>query len=369
MPKIAALAVVCVVCLLVGKPALAEIIVSIEEVTPSDGNLSDGDVAVINWEIEATDGESGEYRVEVEGDGSPDSGDLVEDSSGQGDFSGDISGSTTVSADDDLDEGDGDYVIYVIAVDDADSENYDFASTTLSLDNPPDAPEGLSVDIGDQKLFLSWDSHPDNDIKKYYIYYDTDSGLEAGDYDGSGADDGSSPIEIGDQDDYTMKGLENGVTYYIRIGVKDDTGNVSPLSAEKNGTPQTVSGLAELTGEEGGCFVATAAYGSYDAPEVRVLRRFRDEILLSSAAGRAFVRLYYTHGPRAAAFVSGHPLLTSAARTALAPAVIGAKCILAVPAGARAPAVFAMALLCGVCVALFLRTIRRRTDGFSNGAN
>ena len=45
------------------------------------------------------------------------------------------------------------------------------------------------------------------------------------------------------------------------------------------------------------CYIATAVYGSYDAPEVRVLRRFRDEVLSTSVPGRAFVRGYYAVSP------------------------------------------------------------------------
>lgn len=45
------------------------------------------------------------------------------------------------------------------------------------------------------------------------------------------------------------------------------------------------------------CYIATAVYGSYDAPEVRVLRRFRDEVLSKSMPGRAFIRSYYAVSP------------------------------------------------------------------------
>lgn len=46
-----------------------------------------------------------------------------------------------------------------------------------------------------------------------------------------------------------------------------------------------------------GCYVATMVYGDYDAPEVMVLRKFRDQTLSRSAAGRAFIRWYYNWSP------------------------------------------------------------------------
>ena len=49
-----------------------------------------------------------------------------------------------------------------------------------------------------------------------------------------------------------------------------------------------------------GCYIATAVYGSYDAPEVMVLRRFRDETLRKSALGRWFIRVYYRLSPAVA---------------------------------------------------------------------
>lgn len=47
----------------------------------------------------------------------------------------------------------------------------------------------------------------------------------------------------------------------------------------------------------GGCYVATAVYGSYDCPEVWTLRRYRDFILSKTWYGPAFIRTYYAISP------------------------------------------------------------------------
>lgn len=70
-----------------------------------------------------------------------------------------------------------------------------------------------------------------------------------------------------------------------------------------------------------GCFIATAAYGSYSASQVQALRKFRNQHLLTNAVGRAFVRWYYTYGPIGAQFLNEHPGWKPVARIALIPAV------------------------------------------------
>ncbi|MBR2044104.1 MAG: hypothetical protein IJ946_07175 [Clostridia bacterium] len=46
-----------------------------------------------------------------------------------------------------------------------------------------------------------------------------------------------------------------------------------------------------------GCYIATAVYGSYDCPEVWVLRRFRDYTLAETKYGRTFIKIYYAISP------------------------------------------------------------------------
>ena len=49
--------------------------------------------------------------------------------------------------------------------------------------------------------------------------------------------------------------------------------------------------------QDGGCYIATAVYGSYDCPQVWTLRRYRDNALASTWRGRVFVRTYYIISP------------------------------------------------------------------------
>lgn len=72
----------------------------------------------------------------------------------------------------------------------------------------------------------------------------------------------------------------------------------APRPAKPSYRPTTPSSTASnRNSKSSNCFVATAAFGSFDAPEVQVLRWYRDHILSKYVAGRLFIRLYYQGGP------------------------------------------------------------------------
>ena len=48
---------------------------------------------------------------------------------------------------------------------------------------------------------------------------------------------------------------------------------------------------------EGACYIATCVYGSYNSPEVMILRKYRDNKLSKSIKGRIFVKIYYKISP------------------------------------------------------------------------
>jgi tetratricopeptide (TPR) repeat protein len=64
-----------------------------------------------------------------------------------------------------------------------------------------------------------------------------------------------------------------------------------------------------LENKGSGCFIATAAMGSYNHPKVMELRIFRDEWVLKKSWGKSFVEWYYKYGAKAAKLVDKSILL------------------------------------------------------------
>lgn len=76
-----------------------------------------------------------------------------------------------------------------------------------------------------------------------------------------------------------------------------------------NSSSEIVNEMETKEKPKSGCFVATAVYGTSLAPEINILRDFRDKFLLKYKLGKEFVNFYYQFSPPIANFISKHHLL------------------------------------------------------------
>lgn len=82
--------------------------------------------------------------------------------------------------------------------------------------------------------------------------------------------------------------VQNKIMSVHRLINAIDPSHQVPESAPSAGAKQSAGG---------GCYVATAVYGSYNCPQVWTLRRYRDDMLAQHWYGRAFIRSYYAVSP------------------------------------------------------------------------
>ena len=96
-----------------------------------------------------------------------------------------------------------------------------------------------------------------------------------------------------------------------------------PAVADSGDSPPLPMGDFSTVSPEsvGGCFIATAAYGSPMERHVNILRDFRDTYLLNSMIGHTFVKAYYRYSPPVADFIAKHKVLKAAARMSFLPMV------------------------------------------------
>ncbi len=101
---------------------------------------------------------------------------------------------------------------------------------------------------------------------------------------------------------------QQGMIEAIKFHITENKIDVKNNPNGFNSSRRYVEGLAKSFGvkskPESGCFVATACYGDYDAPEVLVLRQFRDSTLLTNPFGKLFVATYYATSPFFATIIS-----------------------------------------------------------------
>ncbi len=97
-----------------------------------------------------------------------------------------------------------------------------------------------------------------------------------------------------------VEAVQNLKSLYNEIAELDEDFVPAELPSTKATRPSAntqPAQSAQYSGGGGGCYVATAVYGSYDCPQVWTLRRFRDNTLAATWYGRLFVHMYYAISP------------------------------------------------------------------------
>ncbi len=238
-----------------------------------------------------------------------------------------------------------------------------FSSETISFeaDFERPVPPGLEEpEEGDSNITVKWaaiDASSDSTIE-YNVYWDdsTFSNATRTNATVAGPMSGTS---------YQITDLDNDVEYFFAVSSIDENDNESVISAVSSAMPVNVADFWETYQAAGGtedggfCFLATAAWGSYLAPEVRTLRTFRDSFLMTSAPGRAFVRLYYRVSPGLADTISASPVLRAATRVALVPLVVAARAMNAMSPVVGFVAVLMLLVLLTFMFGVAIRSWRR----------
>lgn len=219
--------------------------------------------------------------------------------------------------------------------------------------SPPDTaapapPLYFTATRGIDKITLSWKCPSEPDLAGIKIYYRTDGAYPAGPEDGtlllnkqaiSNTEDSFEQTNISSETSYWYAAFccdENNnyssvawarveppvnIPSYPATGssfIDTPASETSPVSS--TGNSSSVGGGGG--GKAGGCFIATAAYGSYLNPHVVALTNFRDKFLLPYPAGRIFVNAYYSFSPYLADIIFKNEVLKLFVRIALTPLII-----------------------------------------------
>ncbi|MBX2999216.1 MAG: CHRD domain-containing protein [Caldilineaceae bacterium] len=100
--------------------------------------------------------------------------------------------------------------------------NYGNMLTVPGTEAPPAPPTGLQVTVNGNTFNLSWNANTEADIAGYRVYYDFDSGYP---YEGTGATQGASGIDVGNVTSYSLSGLPANVNIYFTVLAYDGSGD------------------------------------------------------------------------------------------------------------------------------------------------
>ena len=125
-------------------------------------------------------------------------------------------------------------------------------------------------------------------------------------------------VMIYDTEKYYTFAYSNGIDNFdSQLSRFDETINSFEIFSKDSSTNESI--------EEGGCLIATATFGSEMAPQVQQLRELRNNSLLSTQSGTAFMvgfnQFYYSFSPIIADLEREHPVFKEAVKITITPMI------------------------------------------------
>ena len=251
------------------------------------------------------------------------------------------------------------------SIDDGETNDSDSIATTtpqtvvvnfyLTIDNvPPQKPIKATTQSGDSKIYITVTPSQKDMLGKSGEKIGTYITFATGFFKKEGKEikktvkfENNVPLDSSDKDyKYTISS-SNGYSlinndsndskyvYSLKIIPQDQAKNIDESQfITALGSAITTSGFWSNYKKHGGkedggyCFIATASFGSYFNPNVKILRKFRDTFLLTNKIGTEFVNLYYEYGSKFAKIITKYPILKPIVRVLLIPLVIFAYMLL-----------------------------------------
>ena len=211
---------------------------------------------------------------------------------------------------------------------------------TIIVEEAHAAEEVIEEEI--QLTINSLEIYKDEDYTRYRVTGDAPASTEItfkttkpdglpGNYPG-GVDTGKSAYIVDNKIDYTNNLLYGTWTLKVcapeyDVCVQELFTINEPVTLSDDGITQTeeVVSNEKSTEEGGGCLIATATYGSEMSSEVQQLRELRDNQLLNTESGSAFMGtfndIYYSFSPIIADYERENPYFKEAVKLAITPMI------------------------------------------------
>ncbi len=140
-------------------------------------------------------------------------------------------------------------------------------------------------------------------------------------------------VTINVTSDLYMSPVATSQSIFLNVTTSDAAYDLSNNNPSATGTAGGFSSCAEIDigipefGDigPGGCFIATAAYGTPLGRHLDTLRSFRDRFLVTNRPGRALVHFYYRYSPPLADFIAERDWIRAIVRGLLTPIIYTIK--------------------------------------------